>query len=537
MSNLTQRSCLAVVIMAMSGSLWGDAANGGSAVLVQVSDSRLRDAFGREILLHGVSVISKSKAEGYISRHTEADYARLREWGMNCIRLGIIWDGLEPEPGRYDEEYLSRIDERVAWARANGVYVFLDMHQDLFSVKYSDGAPEWATLDGGKPHLTGPVWSDAYLLSPAVQQAFDSFWADAPAPDGVGIQEHYARLWRMLAERYAGEPAIVGFDIMNEPFMGSAISEIQPTLLKSDFAKQVLARLGRPDASPTMLLAMWMKPKGRSTLMGLMNDMDLYKAFLDAQSEICTGFEREQLMAMYQRVANAIREADPHHILMLETNYHANMGVYSAIAPLTRADGSRDPQVAYVPHGYDIVVDTPDLPNANFDRLRLIFSRHGETAQRLGMPLVIGEWGGYGGAGAGVLPGAHVSIREFERLRAGDIYWEYGAYLEESAYRQILQRPIPLAVAGNLESYAYEPATGRFECSWTERADIAAPTRIYLPDWTQPDDMQITITPAGAGFRLVPVSEGSGNRYLEIEPRFDGRRRVTVQRELIAGRE
>ena len=129
---------------------------------------------------------------------------RLRDWGMNVIRLGIIWDGLEPEPGVYDDAYLAAMDQRVAWAANHGLYVFLDMHQDLYSVLYSDGAPEWATLTDDQPHIDrGDVWSDAYLTSPAIQRAFENFWANAPASDGLGIQDHYAAAWRHVAERYA----------------------------------------------------------------------------------------------------------------------------------------------------------------------------------------------------------------------------------------------------------------------------------------------------------------------------------------------
>ena len=52
------------------------------------------------------------------------------------------------------------------------------MHQDLYSVLYADGAPKWATLTEGKPHKTGDIWSEAYMLSEAVQNAFDNFWAN-----------------------------------------------------------------------------------------------------------------------------------------------------------------------------------------------------------------------------------------------------------------------------------------------------------------------------------------------------------------------
>lgn len=58
--------------------------------------------------------------------------------------------------------------------------LILDMHQDLYSRKFDNGAPLWATLDDGAEHVTGTIWSDAYLMSPAVQRAFDNFWQNRP---------------------------------------------------------------------------------------------------------------------------------------------------------------------------------------------------------------------------------------------------------------------------------------------------------------------------------------------------------------------
>ncbi len=138
---------------------------------------------------------------------------------------------MEPQPSVYDDKYLEGIDQRIAWAKQNGMYVILNKHQNLFSVKFSDGAPEWATLTDSKEHIhNSPVWSDAYNTSSAVQTAFDNFWNNTPESDGTGIQDHYAKAWQYVAKRYANETSVVGYDIMNEPFIGSKINEIQPLL-------------------------------------------------------------------------------------------------------------------------------------------------------------------------------------------------------------------------------------------------------------------------------------------------------------------
>ena len=181
-----------------------------TAGFVRVAGTRFLDSAGKPVIFHGINVVQKSKEQGYVGNLSATDFARIRKWGMNCIRLGIFWDGLEPEPGHIDEAYLERIARMVGWARAEGLFVLLDMHQDLYSVKFSDGAPAWAVLDEGKPHTTGAVWSDAYYVSEAVQTALDHFWANSPARDGVGLQDHYARVWRRVAERFAQEPSRPG---------------------------------------------------------------------------------------------------------------------------------------------------------------------------------------------------------------------------------------------------------------------------------------------------------------------------------------
>lgn len=57
----------------------------------------------------------------------------------------------------------------------------LDMHQDLFSVKFSDGAPARAPLDEGRLYTRSAVWSGASYARPAVQTALDHIWANSAA--------------------------------------------------------------------------------------------------------------------------------------------------------------------------------------------------------------------------------------------------------------------------------------------------------------------------------------------------------------------
>lgn len=66
---------------------------------LQILGSRFVDPQGRHVLLHGINVVNKNRHEDYIVDEGPGFYTRLRDWGFNAIRLGVIWDGLEPEPG------------------------------------------------------------------------------------------------------------------------------------------------------------------------------------------------------------------------------------------------------------------------------------------------------------------------------------------------------------------------------------------------------------------------------------------------------
>ena len=411
---------------------------GGMSGMVTVSGTQFLDGTGEPLLLHGINVVNKSKTKGYTEGIEPADFAAIRSWGMNCVRLGILWDGLEPQPGRIDEQYLDRIARIVGWAKAEGLYVLLDMHQDLFSLKFSDGAPAWATLDEGKPHTRTAVWSDAYYASQAVQTALDHFWANSPGPDGVGLQDHYARVWQRVAERFRDEPAVLGYDLMNEPFPGRDALRAQGMIF-ARLAELLRPRLGEKAPAPLKLMLMEGSPEGRKQITEWLGDLELFQGVLAAGAPIMQEFERGRLMPFYARVRQSIRQVDTNHILFLEPAMSANLGIPSALAPLADQQGRRDPQQAYAPHGYDIVLDTPLAAQANNARIELILSRHSETARRLDMPMLVGEWGGYYEDSSCVTP-ARFFVRQLDALKCGDTYWAYRRSLGQSPLLKALER-------------------------------------------------------------------------------------------------
>jgi endoglycosylceramidase len=508
--------CLAAVGAGQPGSASPTLPVGSSRPrFLTAKDGRFVDTYGRQVILHGANLVNKSKASGYIGDEMPQDFARMADWGFNCLRLGVIWDGLEPEPGKFNEGYLRKIDEQIGWAKRHGLYVFLDMHQDLFSSKYSDGAPAWATLDEGLPHVAkGEVWSDAYFTSPAVQRAFDNFWANAPAPDGVGVQDHFARAWAHVARRYADDPAVIGYDLMNEPFEGTVGAQAYGRVI-AKLAEVLAAREGGA-ATPEAVMARLAAPDGRRELIQALGDIALFQQLTDFVEPASQEFERAILMPMYRRVASAIRELDPHHILFLEAGILANGGTRSVIEPVVGPDGKPDPLQAYAPHGYDIGTDTPDVAAANNQRVELIFARHAETARRLGLPMLVGEWGAYYNS-PHAYPAARFASSQFERHLASDTYWSYTKDLANAAYLPAIARPYPMEISGTLVSYSADFDALKFTAVWKEDPAISAPTRIYLPEAIFGKSHRIKLLPKGIGYKFE-FSGREGNQYLIIPP-------------------
>ena len=246
----------------------------------------LADAAGRQVLLHGVAAVGMEdvaypEANGgpavfpvspaaYAGRCPKAsplipqpalceseaakpayqqsiapasgdDFAQMRALGFNAVRLVLNWSQLEPHPGVYSATYLDRVAQVVDWARQQGIYLILDMHQDQYS-RYivpvdkasapsgcspsggGDGAPGWAVQSDGKP---GCALYGVDELNPAESAAFANFWQNSPvdAPQGrapgPGLQDHYIGALAALANRFENDPTVLGYELMNEPQPGS----------------------------------------------------------------------------------------------------------------------------------------------------------------------------------------------------------------------------------------------------------------------------------------------------------------------------
>jgi endoglycosylceramidase len=192
--------------------------------------SWITDGSGRVAVMHGFNMVNKLPSRGYLPSafgFDEDDARFLAGQGFNAVRLGIIWKGLEPEPGVYDEAYLNDIFKTYQQMRAHGVAVMLDFHQDLYNERFQGaGMPDWAVVGPAATEEPTPQngFPTNYVFQDAVNHAFDAFWDNMEVPGtGRGVQDFYADAWAHVASRFSGEPGVAGYNLMNEPWQGSSL--------------------------------------------------------------------------------------------------------------------------------------------------------------------------------------------------------------------------------------------------------------------------------------------------------------------------
>ena len=93
------------------------------------------DSYGRTTLFHGVNAIYKM--DPYIpltdsfdpqKSMNDKDIADLVRWGQNFVRLGVMWEAVERQPGVYDDAYLDKVETLINQLGEAGIYTLVDAH-------------------------------------------------------------------------------------------------------------------------------------------------------------------------------------------------------------------------------------------------------------------------------------------------------------------------------------------------------------------------------------------------------------------------
>lgn len=158
-----------------------------------VQGTKILDADGKAIRLEGIAFGNEvwSDNELPFTHHSEVDYTRVKDMGMNMVRFYLNYKTFENDaaPYQYKQSGWDWIDQNIQWAQNNGILLLLNIH-----------VPQ-----GGFQSLGNS----------------DALW------EQTEIQNRLAALWKAIAQRYKDEAQIIGFGLVNEPVPTSDIVQWQ----------------------------------------------------------------------------------------------------------------------------------------------------------------------------------------------------------------------------------------------------------------------------------------------------------------------
>jgi endoglycosylceramidase len=237
------------------------------------------DDLGRTRIFHGFNAVVKSAPYIPITDHfdpqmslSDQDIANLTDWGFNFIRLGVMWQAVEPLPQVYNTTYLGEVNNLINKLGAAGIYTLVDAHQDLFAKQFcGEGVPEFYAGNvssscnyGIASSILSKVMGCTTMKSfdldyeedgiPTVDSClkhpFLGYYSTAEVASAFanlynnvnGIRDRFLDFWNVTSAAFANNPYVLGYDPINEPFLAN-FWEHPALLLPGKFDRQVLQSL------------------------------------------------------------------------------------------------------------------------------------------------------------------------------------------------------------------------------------------------------------------------------------------------------
>lgn len=446
----------------------------------------LVDRAGRVVIVHGFNLVWK--LDPYVPPATKdgftvRDAKWLRRYGFNGVRLGTLWAGLTPDaPGMADPNYRRKWQRVMDLLADRGIWMQLDMHQDQWHETYGgEGVPDWAVhrptvLDVLPPlNLPFPIG----YWTPENSMVFDEFWADKH--NGIG---DWASAWQVAARWWKNQPYLMGYDLMNEPWMG-----------------------------------------------------------LEWPSCISAGCEssyRDELQPAYERVTKAIREVDANNIVWWEPQQlSAGQLIPMFLEPL-----KGESQLGLSWHNYcqDVFLESQGLPFGDVENCWK-FSRDRQTtvldqAERIRAASMMSEWGATDN-----LRAIEIDAAVADEHLMGWSHWSYkrwqdpttaddaqGMFTDDTDFSsvkkdklKVLVRTYARAVAGTPTKMSFDAQSGDFVFTYRPDRSIRKPTEIFVSPLHYPKGYRIQVKHGDAVRRAHGILAVRATSNRPVTVRITGR--------------
>lgn len=495
----------ALAALALSGTAPAQAQDlNGVAGYVGTEGRSFTDEQGRTLFFRGFVWPYKREPWLIDAAGVGADDAQfVADEGFNLIQVRFTYQGLEPEPGRYDAAYMDRVVALVEELTSRGVRVMIQANQGGWGPAVNGhGMPPWATYTGGRPNPEVPFGFN-YILNPALNKAFDNFWANRTSARGDGLQDGFAKAVAELGRRLADDPLFLGVDILNEPWLGS----VWPACF----------------------------PVGRVNAAG------------------CRWFDRTRLKPFYERFIATVRPAMPRQVILYEPTPTFDLGIPTGLEDV----GGADDRIGFTFHAYCALdgggANLKPLP---FERLKTrfctkeeehILDHATEHAQAQDVPMLSSEFG--------ATPLAATTERLMDLHERRIVPWTYAAYCCRDASQvgsgdvildpsrpptpdnldqeklEVLVRPYPAALAGVAREMRFDPRADTYALRFTTQRPQGGAyppgtaSVVQVPKRQYPDGYRVTeitgarVTSAPNAEQLTLVAQdGAAEVTLQLAP-------------------
>ena len=302
---------------------------------------------------------------------TRRDFARMKELGVNCVRVFLTYGSLFNQPDALDAGGLAKLDQMLEIAEAAGIY----LHPT--GPDHWEGLPRWASGDR--------IADDRDL------DALENFW-------------------RLLAKHYRGRDAMFAYDLLNEPQVGW-----ESGAMRAKWNRYLEARYG----SAAKAAEAWQVPP-EGIAWGNQPPPPPKEAPGSRQLLDYQHFREEIADAWTRRQADAIRSADPGALVtvgLIQWSVPALLpGVqhYAAFRPSRQARWLDFMEI----HFYPLAQGFYEYRGAEDEGRNLAYleSVVREVAAP-GKPVLVAEFGWYGGGKLTIDNGVHPAAGEDAQAR------------------------------------------------------------------------------------------------------------------------